>query len=61
MDLMQGTHGVRMPDLKTRSERITLRITPGLREQLDRLAKEDRRKLGEYVYLLLEDHVKAKR
>ena len=43
--------------METRTERITLRLTPKLRKALEALAKKNRRKLSEYLYLVLEDHV----
>jgi hypothetical protein len=34
-----------------------LRVRPGLKAKLEKLAKQDRRTLSAYVEMLLEDHV----
>ena len=39
--------------------KLMLRLSPGLKAELERLAREDRRTLSEYVRLVLEDHVKG--
>jgi predicted DNA-binding protein len=48
-----GKTGNRMPS-------FSLRLPPELREELERLAAEDRRPLAAYVKLVLEEHVRAK-
>ncbi len=38
-----------------------LRMAPGLKKALEVLAKADRRGLGDYIRVTLEDHVARKR
>lgn len=38
---------------------LTLRLAPEIRETLEHLADKDRRKLTQYIQLVLADHVKA--
>jgi len=40
-----------------RIAQINLRVRPGLKAKLEKLAKQDRRTLSAYVEKLLEDHV----
>ena len=49
----------RLLAMETRTERITIRIPSKLRKNLEALAEKDRRKLSEYLYLVLEDHVET--
>ena len=42
-----------------RNAQLNLRVRPALKAKLEKLAKEDRRKLSAYVEKLLEDHVKS--
>ena len=41
----------------SRIAQINLRVRPGLKAKLEKLAKQDRRTLSAYVEKLLEDHV----
>jgi hypothetical protein len=43
----------------SRIAQINLRVRPGLKAKLEKLAKQDRRTLSAYVEKLLEDHVKG--
>jgi hypothetical protein len=40
-----------------RTAQMNLRVRPGLKAKLEKLAKEDRRTVSAYVEKLLEDHV----
>lgn len=40
--------------------RLSVRVPPKLKRRLNQLAKDDRRKVAEYVRLVLEDHVASK-
>jgi hypothetical protein len=40
-----------------RSESLKIRITPRLKTELERLAKEGRRSISDYVSIVLETHV----
>lgn len=42
-----------------KTETISIRIEPELKAALTRAAEDDRRTLGQYVHLILENHVKA--
>ena len=44
-----------------RAPQLILRVTPETLSALKFLAEKDRRSLSEYVRLLLEDHIAAKR
>jgi hypothetical protein len=46
---------------ETRSAPISYRIRPSLKAELERLAADDRRSLSQYIELVLETHVEAKR
>jgi predicted DNA-binding protein len=41
----------------SRTAQINLRVRPGLKAKLEKLAKQDRRTLSAYVEKLLEDYV----
>lgn len=47
-----------MPIDETKNSRIVFVVTHETRAGLERLAKMDRRRLGEYLRNLCEDHVK---
>jgi predicted DNA-binding protein len=40
---------------------ISVRVSDAMHAELEALAKADRRKLGQYVALILEDHLADKR
>ena len=44
--------------METRDEVLSFRVTPSLKAQLQRRADDSRRRLADYVTLVLEDHVK---
>lgn len=47
--------------MSNRTAPFSMRLTPDLKEELQRLADADRRSLTNYIELVLEDHVaKAK-
>jgi len=45
--------------MTNKSASVKVRITPGLKGRLERLALEDSRTVSDYVRLLLEHHVKS--
>ncbi len=45
-------------ELRTRS--IGLRLTPSLKQALDKAAADDRRPLASYVEKIIQEHLKAK-
>jgi len=45
---------------KTKTERISIRLTKALRRRLEKLAAEDRRTLSAYVEIVLEEHADRK-
>ncbi len=40
-----------------KSEAIFIRMTPALKEKLQKLADKDKRTLSDYVRVVLEDHI----
>jgi hypothetical protein len=44
-----------------RTDPISFRIKAGIKQDLERLAREDRRSLSSYIELVLEAHVAAKK
>lgn len=46
--------------MKGRTETLTIRLSPEIKAELEKLAAADRRPVSQYVALLIEDHVKAK-
>ena len=50
-----------MPIDQTKNSRVVFVMPIPLREEMERLAKLDRRTLGAYIRNLCEDHVKAER
>ena len=44
-----------------RTDPISFRIKAGIKQDLERLAKEDKRSLSAYIEIVLEAHVEAKK
>jgi predicted DNA-binding protein len=44
-----------------RTDPISFRIKAGIKQDLERLAKDDRRSLSSYIELVLEAHIEAKK
>ena len=40
-----------------RTEHVIIRVTPELKQQLEKMAGHDRRTLSDYVRIVLEDHI----
>jgi len=47
--------------MSTETEVLSYRVPKGLKAELQKLADADRRKLGPYILLVLEEHVAAKK
>jgi hypothetical protein len=48
-------------DEELRTAYVGFRTTPKLKAELERIAKEDRRPLSQYLEITLEAHVEAKK
>jgi hypothetical protein len=48
-------------DDERRTAAIGIRVKPWVKAELERLAKAERRPLSNYLQVLLEDHVEAKK
>jgi predicted DNA-binding protein len=46
--------------IERKTERLSIRLTRTLRRRLEKLAAEDRRKLSNYIELILEEHAERK-
>jgi len=46
--------------MKGRTETVTIRLSPGAKAELLKLADDDRRTLSQYIAILIEEHLKAK-
>ncbi len=46
--------------MKGRTETVTIRLSPKVKADLQRLADEDRRPLSQYIAILIEEHLKAR-
>ena len=44
-----------------RTDPISFRIKAGIKQDLERLAKEDRRSLSSYIELVLEGHIEGRK
>jgi hypothetical protein len=46
--------------MKGRTETVTIRLSPQMKADLQRVADDDRRTLSQYIAILIEEHLKAR-
>lgn len=59
-DVADACYDAYMKAAETRTERIAIRVTPTLKQQLEKVAKAERRTLSDFVAIALEALVAKK-